>query len=35
MSENKEQFLVEAAEDGKLKIDVRLAEETVWLSLDQ
>ena len=29
------QFLVYAAQDGKLKIDVRLAEETVWLSLDQ
>ncbi len=35
MSENKGQFLVYAAEDGKLKIDVRLADETVWLSLDQ
>ena len=29
------QFLVYATEDGKLKIDVRLADETVWLSLDQ
>ena len=29
------QFLVYAAEDGNLKIDVRLADETVWLSLDQ
>ena len=35
MSENKGQFLVYAAEDGKLKIDVRLDDETVWLSLDQ
>ncbi len=35
MSENKGQFLVYAAEDGKLKIDVRLADEAVWLSLDQ
>ena len=34
-SESKGQFLVYAAEDGNLKIDVRLAEETVWLSLDQ
>jgi hypothetical protein len=34
-SENKGQFLVYASEDGRLKIDVRLAEETVWLSLDQ
>ena len=33
--ENKGQFLVYATEDGKLKIDVRLADETVWLSLDQ
>jgi hypothetical protein len=33
--ESKGQFLVYAAEDGKLKIDVRLANETVWLSLDQ
>ena len=29
------QFLVYATQDGKLKIDVRLADETVWLSLDQ
>ena len=29
------QFLVYATEDNKLKIDVRLADETVWLSLDQ
>ena len=35
MSENKGQFLVYAAEDGKLKIDVRFTNETVWLSLDQ
>ena len=34
-SENTGQFLVYAAEDGRLKIDVRLADETVWLSLDQ
>ncbi|GHT37884.1 2-hydroxyacid dehydrogenase [Planctomycetales bacterium] len=33
--ENKGQFLVYASEDGRLKIDVRLSEETVWLSLDQ
>ena len=33
--DNKGQFLVYATEDGKLKIDVRLADETVWLSLDQ
>ena len=26
------QFLVYAAEDGRIKIDVRLADETVWLS---
>ncbi|MDR3233605.1 MAG: virulence RhuM family protein [Planctomycetaceae bacterium] len=31
-SENKGQFLVYAAEDGRLKMDVRLADETVWLS---
>ena len=35
MTDNKGQFLVYAAEDGRLKIDVRLADETVWLSLDQ
>ena len=35
MTGNKGQFLVYAAEDGRLKIDVRLADETVWLSLDQ
>jgi len=29
------QFLVYVAQDGKLKIDVLLADETVWLSLDQ
>jgi len=29
------QFLVYAAEDGKLKIDVRLADETVWLTKQQ
>ena len=34
-SDNKGQFLVYAMENGKLKIDVRLADETVWLSLDQ
>ena len=34
-SDNKGQFLVYATENGKLKIDVRLADETVWLSLDQ
>ena len=33
--ENKGQFLVYATDDGKMKIDVRLADETVWLSLDQ
>ena len=33
--ENQGQFLVYATEDGKLKIDVRLTDETVWLSLDQ
>jgi hypothetical protein len=27
----KGQFLVYAAEDGRIKIDVRLANETVWL----
>ncbi len=35
MSENlpgKSQFLVYEAEDGRIKIDVRLAEETVWLT---
>ncbi len=26
------QFLVYAAEDGRIKIDVRLADETVWLT---
>lgn len=26
------QFLVYATEDGRIKIDVRLADETVWLS---
>jgi len=29
------QFLVYAAQDGKLKIDVRLADETVWLTKQQ
>lgn len=29
---NKGQFLVYKAEDGKLKIDVRLQDETVWLT---
>ena len=33
--ENQGQFLVYATEDGTLKIDVRLTDETVWLSLDQ
>jgi hypothetical protein len=28
----KGQFLVYAAEDGRIKIDVRLADETVWLT---
>lgn len=28
----KGQFLVSEAEDGRIKIDVRLVEETVWLS---
>ena len=30
--QNKGQFLVYEAEDGKLKIDVRLQDETVWLT---
>jgi hypothetical protein len=34
-SEYKGQFLIYAEEDGRLKIDVRLADETVWLTLDQ
>ncbi|MDD3045997.1 MAG: virulence protein, partial [Candidatus Delongbacteria bacterium] len=29
---NKGQFLVYEAENGKLKIDVRLQDETVWLT---
>lgn len=31
-NQNKGQFLVYEAEDGKLKIDVRLQDETVWLT---
>ena len=31
-SSGKGQFLVYEAEDGRIKIDVRLDEETVWLS---
>ena len=31
----KGQFLVYAAEDGRIKIDVRLADETVWLTQPQ
>lgn len=33
--QNKSQFLVYQTEDGKLKIDVRFQDETVWLSLNQ
>jgi hypothetical protein len=30
--ESKGQFLIYQSEDGKLKLDVRLEEETVWLT---
>lgn len=33
--QNNSQFLVYQTEDGKLKIDVRFQNETVWLSLNQ
>jgi hypothetical protein len=34
-SEHKGQILVYETEKGQLKLDVRLYDETVWLSLDQ
>lgn len=32
---NKDNMLIYQSEDGKIKIDVRFENETVWLSLDQ
>ena len=32
VEEPKGQFLIDQAEDGKLKLDVRLEDETVWLT---
>ena len=35
MSENKGELIIYQTEDGLTKIDVRMENETVWLSLDQ
>ena len=35
MSENRTELMMYQTEDGQTKIDVRMENETVWLSLDQ
>lgn len=35
MSDNKGELIIDQTEDGLTKIDVRMENETVWLSLDQ
>ena len=35
MSDNKGELIIYQTEDGQTKIDVRMDNETVWLSLDQ
>lgn len=35
MQANNDNMLIYLSEDGKIKIDVRFENETVWLSLDQ
>ena len=34
MSENRTELMMYQTEDGQTKIDVRMENETVWLSLD-